>query len=387
MVKQNMNIIKKTLCRIYNKIYWKFIYKLEQKNEIFFINEYHYNLLVKKIDKKNILTKKQKQEIDIYYKKHYGKKIPYIWHNCFTKYSGKFDVRYIPVNIFTDYLFSLKLIKDKTYYEILQDKNFLYSLAKYADVKVPKRFFYSIGNIFFNSDNKIISREIFYKEMSNIGEIFIKPTDIYTTGSAKNCRILNIVNGIDINSKRTIKEIIEQNYNKDFVVQERIVCHKNISALYSKSVNTFGLTTIILNNEIKTLHTLLKIGMAGNTFDYGGAEKKGLLIPIKEDGTLSDRAFCLNEQKEYFSHPDTNITFKDYKIELFPKVLETAKKLQSCIPWMPFCGLDFTINEQGEVLLVEIEMPSCSVIQSILGESFFGDYTDQILFSLKNNKN
>ena len=222
--------------------------------------------------------------------------------------------------------------------------------------------------------------------MSDIGEVFIKPASINNTGSAKKCRIVNIVNGIDIVSKTSIKEIIEKDYNMDFVVQEKIACHKSISAIYSKSVNTFGLTTIILNDEIKTMKTLLKIGMNGNIFDYGGASNKGLLIPIKEDGTLYDRAYCLNEQKEYFSHPDTGITFKGYKIDLFPTVLEAAKKFQASIPWMPFCGLDFTINEQGEALLVEIEMPSCSVIQCILGESFFGDYTKQILSSLKNNK-
>ena len=134
------------------------------------------------------------------------------------------------------------------------------------------------------------------------------------------------------------------------------------------------------------MKTILKIGMNDNIFDYGGSSNKGLLIPVKEDGTLYDRAYCLNEQKEYFSHPDTGITFKGYKIDLFPKVLEAAKKFQASVPWMPFCGVDFTINEHGDVLIVEMEMPSCSVIQCILGESFFGEDTEQILSYLKNKK-
>ena len=380
-----MYIIKKIIYHLYSKIYHKIFYKIQKIAENFFAYEYSYNHLIKKIDNKNILTKEQKLEIDNFYEKHYGKKISYTWHNCFTKYSGKFDEKYIPTDIFKKYLYSLNT-KDKIYYEILQDKNFLYNIAKSADIKVPKRYFYSINNFLFDSNNNIISKETFYNRISNIGEVFIKPTQIDFTGSAKNCKILNILNGIDTYSKKNIKDIIEKHYVMDFIIQEKIVCHKSISALYSKSVNTFGLTTIILNNEVKTMKTLLKIGMNGNIFDYGGTKNKGLLIPIKEDGTLYDRAFCLNEQKEYFSHPDTGITFKGYKIDLFPKVLETAKKFQTTIPWMPFCGLDFVINEHGDVLIVEMENPSCSVIQCILGESFFGDYTEQILSYLKNKK-
>ena len=376
-----MNIIN-LLCRIYNKLYLRIFYRLKIIVSKRFSYEYSYNHLIKKIGTKNILTKEQKKEIDNFYKKHYGKKISYAWHNCFTKYSGKFDVKYIPNDIFKDYLYSIN-IKDKTYYEILQDKNFIYKLAESADVKVPKRYFYSINNLFFDSDNNLISKQDFYKRISNIGEVFIKPTQISFTGNAKNCKILKIVNGIDTISKTSIKEIIEKNYNMDFVVQEKIICHKSISALYPKSVNTIGLNTIILNNEIKAIKTVLKIGMNGNLFDYGGTGNKGLLIPIKQDGTLYDRAFCLSEQKEYFSHPDTGITFKDYKIDVFPKVLETAKKFQASLPWMPFCGLDLVINEKGEVLLIEMESPSCSIVQSISGESFFGNYTEQILSSLK----
>lgn len=377
--------IKKIIYRLYNKIYREIFYKIHKFAERYFDYEYSYNHLIKKTDKTDILTKKQKHEIDTFYKKYYGKKISYIWHNCFTKYSGKFDVKYIPTDLFKNYLYSLKT-KDKNYYKILQDKNFLYNIAKSADIKIPKRYFYSINNLFFDSNDNMISKETFYNKISDIGEVFIKPTSIEFTGNAQNCRLINVIKGIDIYSNTNIKDMIEKYYKMDFIVQEKIVCHKSISALYSKSVNTFGLTTIILNNEIKTMKTLLKIGMNGNIFDYGGASNKGLLIPIKEDGTLYDRAFCLNEKKEYFAHPDTGIVFKNYKIDLFPKVLEAAKKFQSAVPWMPFCGIDFVINDKGDALIVEMEDPSCAVIQSILGESFFGDDTEQILSYLKNKK-
>ncbi|MBR3627217.1 MAG: hypothetical protein IKN42_00035, partial [Elusimicrobia bacterium] len=331
----------------------------------------------------NVLTKEEKLEIDKFYKKYYGKKISYKWHNLFKKYSGKFDVRYIPNDVFIKYIYSLDLKSNK--YNILRDKNFLYNLAEFSDIKVPKRYFYSINNIFFDANNEIISKETFYNEIFNIGEIFIKPTQIEFSGNSRNCRLLNIVNGIDIFSKTNIKDIISKYYNYDFIVQERICCHKSISDIYSKSCNTIDLNTIILNNEIKVLKPMLKVGMGECFFDYDRTSKKGLLIPIKKDGTLYDRAFCLSENKEYFSHPDTGITFKNYKIDLFPEILKAAKTLQASIPWIPFCNMDFVIDKYGNIVVVEIEVPSC-FSQIFYGEGFFGEDTKEILSFLKNKR-
>ena len=349
--------------------------------------EYHYSFFKKEDLLKNVLTKEQKREIDNFYKKYYGKKIPHLhlWHNLFTQYSGHFDVKYIPADIFKEYLLRLD-IKNKAW-NILQDKNFLYNIAKVADVNIPKRYFYSINNNFFDSDNNIISEDEFYKQMSNIGEVFIKPTQLRYTGSAKNCKLVNVSDDMDTYSNTNIKDLIKKCYTHDFVVQEKIVCHKSISDIYPKSVNTFGLNTILLNNTVKVLKPGLKIGMNDNIVDYGGIKQKGLLIPIKEDGTLYDYAFCLNEKKKYYTHPDTGVPFKNYKIDLFPKILEAATKLQKALPWLPFCGWDFTIDESGNVLVIEVESPSCTVVQTVYGEGFFGEYTEQILSFLKSKKN
>lgn len=381
---ENMStfFIKQIFYHIYSKFYRKVFCRFQRLAEAFFSCEYSYNQLIKKNDQKNILTKEQKHEIDIFYKKYYGKKISYMWHNCFTQYSGNFDVKYIPPDIFMKYLYSLNINIDSL--NIIQDKNFLYNIAKSADVKAPKRLFYSVNNFLFDTDSNLVSKQDFYKEISNIGEVFVKPTQINCTGCAKDCRLINIKNGIDVNSQKSVKDIFEKYYTNDFIIQEKLVNHQSISRIYSKSVNTIGLNTIILNNEIKIITPGLKIGMGGNIFDYGGVSNKGLLIQIKEDGTLYDSAYCLNEQKKYFSHPDTGVIFKNLKIEFFPKVLDAAKKIQASIPWMPFCGLDFVINEKGEVVVVEIECPSCAFVQSIYGKSFFGEYTEQILSSLKN---
>ena len=42
------------------------------------------------------LSKEQKEAIDEVYMKNYGSKIPYIWHQYYTAYTGNFDPYYVP---------------------------------------------------------------------------------------------------------------------------------------------------------------------------------------------------------------------------------------------------------------------------------------------------
>ena len=372
----NMRKIIYKIIHLYEFLFYKIFYRLHMKVLEFYNYDHFCTIFNAKELKEDILTKEQKLEIDNFYKKNYGKKIPYIWHNLFTKYSGKFDVKYIPVDIFFKIIYAFNVNGN---FELLQDKNFLYKIANSAGVKTPKRHFYSVNNILFDSVDNIISEEEFYKQIANIGEVFIKPTQINNTGYAKDCKFINVVNGIDTYSRENIKDIIAKRYNKDFIVQEKIICHKSVSNIYSQSCNTFGLVTLMIDNKVKVLSSMLKVGMSGNKIDFAGFNQKGLVVEIKEDGTLSDTAFYLYERKKCFSHPDTDVIFKDYKINLFPKILEAATKIQISIPWMPFCSMDFIINEQGEVVLLELETPACVLNQIIYGKNLFGEDTEKIL--------
>ncbi len=331
--------------------------------------------------KTDLLTKEQKVEIDTFYKKHYGKKVPYMWHNLMVCYSNKFDVRYIPPDIFMKIRDKLNSNKPHT---VIYDKNLFYRFTEHTNIKKPKRLFYSINSLFFDSSDNMISRETFYNKMSNIGEAFIKPANLRNSGYAKNCRIINIINGIDTYSNTSIKDIIEKYYTYDFLVQEKIVCHKSISDIYSKSVNTFSVYTFVWNNEVKVLkNPLLKIGMSGNITDYSGIASEGLIIGINNDGTLFDSALCVKQDKWYTSHPDTGVVFKNHKIFNFQKVLETAKRFHSRIPWLNFCRWDITIDVTGEPVCIEVEEPTEVFQQQIFyKKGLFGEYTEELLSCL-----
>lgn len=380
--------MKRKILLLCLRFYWKICFRLY----LFLLKEFSYAYYLRVFEavckikdvKTNVLSKEQKQEIDSFYKKNYGKKIPHIWHNFIVNLNNKFDVRYMTPRIFIKITEKINSNLDSVIY----DKNFLYNIANSANIKVPKKIFCSIKNLFFDSDNNVISKGDFYKGMFNIGEVFIKPTQTVNSGYSKNCKLINVIEGIDVYSKKRIKDIIEKNYNKDFIVQEKVICHKSISDIYSTSVNTFSVYTFIWNGEIRTINKpILKIGMNGSVTDYSGIQEKGLIIAIDNEGFLSEFALCINQCKWYTSHPNTGLVFKNHKIENFQKVFETAKKMHSYIPWLGFCKWDITIGVNGEPILMEVESPGEMFQQQVLyKEGFFGEYTEELLSWLSSKK-
>ena len=67
------------------------------------------------------LTKEQKRAIDKFYKKHYGKKIPYTYHRLFMAYTGVFDEKYIPEMLYAPYL--ERFLTDPSFGNVFTNKN------------------------------------------------------------------------------------------------------------------------------------------------------------------------------------------------------------------------------------------------------------------------
>lgn len=320
------------------------------------------------------LTEEQKKEIDDMYVQNYGSKVSHTWHRHFTAFTGSFDKNYFPELLYIPE-FEHYMNLNKKYNYVFSDKNLLPFLAQAARIKTPKSFVNCVSGVYRDSDNNIIDYETMMTVVSNIGEAFIKPT--VDSCSGQGCAVVDAENGIDKISGREIREIIKKT-GKNFVIQERIACHVSISKIYPNSVNTFRVISYIWNDEIRMTPAIMRIGRGGNHLD--NAHAGGMFIAIDNDGTLHKTAFT--EFKDEFDfHPDTNVCYDGYKIELFPKVLDAAKKMHQLIPQIGVVNWDFTINEEGEPLLIEMNISGGSIwlMQIAHGKGAFGDDTPEIL--------
>lgn len=362
--------LKGMLFQLYDKIFI-FVYK---KNEIKKIKDARRKEIYESVK----LTSKQIKSINDLFIKNYGKKVPNWWHKEYTAFTGNFDVNYFPELLYIPE-FEKYMNHDSSLANVLENKNLLPIFASSTNIKMPENIIYSREYIVKNHNNKILNKNEIIETISNVGDCFYKPST--DSGSGIGCKIFNFKNGKDEISGSTVEEIVN-NFDKNFVIQKRVKCHESISKLYDGSVNTFRIITYRWHDEFINCPSIMRIGQNGSYLD--NAHAGGMFIAIDDDGTLHETAFT-EFKTEYRCHPNTNIVFNNYKIDLFPKVIEAALEMHKSVPEIGIINWDFTIDEDGNPLLIEANINGGGIwlIQMAHGKSAFGNTTPEILEWLK----
>lgn len=330
------------------------------------------------------LTKEQKRAIKAYYKKNYGKKIPYTYHRLFMSFTGNFDEKYIPEMLYAPLL--ERFLTDPAYGKVFTNKNTLSIFARGLNVKMPQNIIISNNGIFYDQYMNKLSEEEGLAQINNAGKVFLKKTVDSLGGFG--CSIANFVDGVDQISGKTAKEILVF-LGPDFCMQEVLVCHESIRRIYPNSVNTFRVISYMMENEVYFCPVIMRMGRGGSIKD--NASSGGIFIAVDDDGTLHKSAFT--EYGEPFTvHPDTQIVFEGQKVEYMDRIFEVARKMQLAIPQVRVVNWDFTINQDGEPILIEANMKndvqagSIWLPQMAHGKGAFGENTAKILKYLRKAK-
>ena len=370
--------IKKTIKKIINNTYNKFLnYKNYRAEKIKIRDKRRQEIL-----SKYKLTEEQMKQIDEFYEKNYGKKIPYDWHRYFSSYTGKFNVDYFPELLFIPELEGLMVKKE--YGKVLSDKNLLpFFISGIEGVKTPKIHISCINGIYRNENMEFISKESAVKILYNIGKVFIKPT--VESGSGVDCNVLNIKNGINEISGEKIENVLKK-YNKDFNVQEIITNCDSIKNLHPDSLNTFRIITYCWNSKVYHVPVAMRIGRGKSYVD--NAHQGGMFIYVDDDGNLGECAYT-EFQDRFFEHPDTKIKFKGYKVPEAKKVIEVVEELQQRIPEAMMISWDATVDDKGNVIIIELNLKGQSIWfpQMASGKPAFGENTAEILQWMKKKRN
>ncbi len=320
------------------------------------------------------LTKEQEKAIDKLYLDNYGEKIPYTWHRHFTAYTGNFDVNYFPELLFIPE-FEYYMNINNAYMNAFYDKNVLPFFAESVNVTVPKCLLLANRGAYCDPDRRFISKEQAMSNLSGLGEVFAKPS--VDSSSGRGCVLLDMQNGVDRISGMKAEAVLES-LGENFVVQERLSCHESIANIYDKSVNTFRIITYRWKDRICHMPAIMRIGKGGSYLD--NAHAGGMFIAIDDDGTIHDTAFT-EFKKEFKEHPDTHLKFAGYKIPLFPEVLKASYRMHEAIPQIGCVNWDFTINKEGEPVLIEANMKDGGiwVVEMAHGRGPFGKRTGEVL--------
>lgn len=169
-------------------------------------------------------------------------------------------------------------------------------------------------------------------------------------------------------------------YDGDFVVQKVLKQSTTTSRFNESSLNTFRLSTLLLNGKFSVCTSMLRFGNPGHVVDNVGAG--GGCVGINDDGTLMPFGFNKRCEKIYEWN---GLRFEGLNIPEYDKLVEAARKAHYDIPLCAFVGWDLAIDESGEINLIEanLEWPGLFFEQIANARPAFRDRLDEVLHYIK----
>lgn len=314
------------------------------------------------------LTREQKQEIDEFFVKNYGRKIPYDWHRYYAAHSGVFDAKFFPEILFHAY-FERFMNPEDSYNRVLSDKNFLPYVAQAVGVSMPRTVVSFSKGLYRDGEGNMLDRDSTFGILKNGGKLFCKPSRGSCGGHG--CLFMDFGGTEDVDA-------VLEGLGREFVIQETVRCAPSIQALYPDAVNTFRVVSYRWKDGFYTMPCVMRIAHGGAVVD--NASSGGMFVSVSDDGCLKGNAVTM-DNRHFSAHPDTHTVFDGHRIDGFEKVREAAIRLHTLLPPVGVIGWDLTLDEKGEPLLIEANIMRVIYYfcQMTLGIPAFGDRTAEVL--------
>lgn len=136
-----------------------------------------------------------------------------------------------------------------------------------------------------------------------------------------------------------------------YLLQERIIQHSQISLLYPHSINTIRVITFNINGKIEVFCAALRLGVNGMKVDNWGIGGIAVNIDL-ETGQLTGNGYFKPEfGGKAEKHPNTNVEFEGFKIPYFHEGIELVSQLHSYLYGIYSVGWDIIITPDGPAIL------------------------------------
>ncbi|WP_379945965.1 sugar-transfer associated ATP-grasp domain-containing protein [Enterococcus devriesei] len=331
---------------------------------------WYIRLKKKKYEKKdfNKVDRQTKKEIKKFWKQ-YKKHVSSDWAAYFSSYSKKVDIKVIPESLYYGEI--LKSLNDQRMGTGLSDKN-MYDLI--FDTNQPETLFRRSNGILLNKNFEPIEKSEVLDICSQRREVILKPSNETYGGSG--IFFWTVSDG----EEELLKYISN---NKNMICQEVAKQHEFFENIHPESLNTLRMVTMILDDEIVLLSTILRMGKNKSKVDNYSAG--GIICPVDKNGVLFDTS-VQSDGEVLYKHPD-GFEFKGKKIPHFNEIVKEAKKLHYVIPYFKIISWDFTLDSGGNPLFIEGNYPSGQLdLHQLNIGSIFGEYTDRVLSDVYSKK-
>jgi len=181
----------------------------------------------------------------------------------------------------------------------------------------------------------------------DLGRFVVKPKD-GTHGDG-----VEILRGEEIPDYPALHRRLRE--EKRTLCEEVIVQHPDLNVLWSGSVNTIRVVTILKENTAHVICAYLRVGGGERPVDnFNGG---GMVAPVdRETGVI----LCPARDKAgnlYECHPRSGARFEGARVPLWSQVLELVQKAALVVPTVRYVGWDVAVTPDGPLLVEGNQYP------------------------------
>ena len=137
----------------------------------------------------------------------------------------------------------------------------------------------------------------------------------------------------------------------EWIVEDRIIQSKEMSAWNESSVNTIRLPCFLTRNgSFYALAPVLRVGRKGSVVDNAGGG--GIIACIDEISGVITTNGKDEAGLEYIVHPDSCQKFKGWHVPQWKDLLTLAEEIhRNCLYKHRYIGFDFALTDKGWVVI------------------------------------
>lgn len=134
---------------------------------------------------------------------------------------------------------------------------------------------------------------------------------------------------------------------RQFLLEELIPQHSEMSRLCDTSVNTLRVISFFDGERVNIIASVLKIGNGGaiDNFSHGG-----MYTMLDDYGVAHSPAFD-GENRTFAVHPATGTSIVGFQVPMFDEVLRFVDTIARVVPQVPYVGWDIALTPDGPVVI------------------------------------
>lgn len=232
---------------------------------------------------------------------------------------------------------------------LLRDKKLFNLIADNYNIPIPRTIGIALGGV-IKSDFQSIEVDSYLAQMPEGKSLFLKDeSGICGRGAMSidkkdGCYYLN---DKVITQDGIVKALSTKT---SYLVQERVIQHPLVNAIYPRSLNTLRVVSVIYEGNVVVLGALLRIGAHGNVVDNWASG--GLAVGVESEGKLMKWGlFKPGYGTKTDRHPDTGTIFEGYQLPFWEETLQLVKETHIKLSCIPTVGWDIALTKNGPIVI------------------------------------